>query len=30
MKIAFDKVDITPKRPCFMAGYSRKNKARVF
>lgn len=27
MKIAFDKVDITPKRPCFMAGYSRKKQS---
>lgn len=27
MKIAFDKVDITPKRPCFMAGYSRDKQS---
>lgn len=27
MKIAFDKVDITPDKPCFMAGYGRDKKS---
>lgn len=27
MKVAFDKFDITPKKPVYMAGYSRKSKS---
>ena len=28
MKIAFDKVNVTPNQPCFMAGYSRREKSQ--
>ncbi|NLC97176.1 MAG: hypothetical protein GX675_06370 [Erysipelotrichaceae bacterium] len=27
MKVSFNTIDITPKRPCFMAGYSREEKS---
>ena len=28
MTIAFDKVNVTPNQPCFMAGYSRREKSQ--